>query len=450
MLYSSAIPNLVGHSIDGGRLRFTDMIGSGSNGIIFLAIDTTSHVANRTKYAVKCLVKGQKGTRQYELQKQEIFYHKLVSYHPNVVTLHHVVEDNFYFFLVLDYCRGGDLFSLLSQPTALRGNSILVKRIYLQILDAVEACHAVGIFHRDIKPENILCNEDGSRVYLSDFGLATRKTHSMSFGAGSVYYMSPECIGEDVGREGYSTRANDVWALGVILTSMISGHNPWRKASYTDECYKSFQRNPDFLRDMLPISAGANAILQRTFKHDPSRRVCIPRLRAMIIQLDTFFLLADEIAVSNRYVKKVAKEFLNNGVEEVMYDGSSGDQDCHLKSCREEVAFSPTAIDRINSLETVSLGESSCSDRDEIRCIPRSCPTNTITFSWEEPSDESYGHPIPKLDPHPSFSSLGVPKHVAVSLITSAGNSLSLSKRRAFTSSPGVQFFRRVAARFFV
>lgn len=87
----------------------------------------------------------------------------------------------------------------------------------------------------------------------------------------------------------YSTRANDVWALGVILTAMISGHNPWRRATCTDACYLAYLRDPDFLLKTLPISPTANSILQRIFTADSGDRITIPYLRLMILQADTFF-----------------------------------------------------------------------------------------------------------------------------------------------------------------
>ena len=62
------------------------------------------------------------------------------------------------------------------------GNDALIKQIFLQIVDATEYCHSMGIFHRDLKPENILCTRDGERICIADFGLATSERISTDFG----------------------------------------------------------------------------------------------------------------------------------------------------------------------------------------------------------------------------------------------------------------------------
>ncbi len=119
-----------------------------------------------------------------------------------------------------------------------------------------------------------------------------------------------ECIGEDyICRTAYDTRANDIWALGVILLTMITGHNPWNTASWSDPCYVAYRRNPNFLRDMLPISESANYILFAIFRRERDGRVTLPALRHAVRTADTFFMGPMDIIHGSAYLRDVARSY---------------------------------------------------------------------------------------------------------------------------------------------
>ena len=129
-------------------------------------------------------VKGHNSHRQ-------VYGHGLERvHHPNVITLRHVIVEDHYVFLVMDYHSGGDLFGAITNKGVYVNNDRAVKRTFLQLIDAVERCHDLGVSHRDLKPENILCSPDYDQVFLGDFGLATQEEVCSSFGCGSSYYMS--------------------------------------------------------------------------------------------------------------------------------------------------------------------------------------------------------------------------------------------------------------------
>ncbi|KAF8663401.1 hypothetical protein AX16_000973 [Volvariella volvacea WC 439] len=287
------MPDLRGRLIDDGRLLLLDTLGSGAYGRVYRALDKSSPSGGKHYYAVKCLYRPEPGSYQAEFQSREFANHKRVADHPNVITLHKVVFDRNYVYVILDLCDGGDLFSAITEKQMFHNNDRLVKTAFTQLIDAVQYCHDRGVFHRDIKPENVLCSEDGAHIWLADFGLSTRNHVSKDLGCGSSYYMSPECIGKELALGRYSTRHSDIWSLGVILTNMISGRNPWRYATTQDDCFSAFVNNRNFLRQVLPISMGANEILKRVFRLNPLTRISLPDLRQETLDLDTFFLTSD-------------------------------------------------------------------------------------------------------------------------------------------------------------
>jgi serine/threonine protein kinase len=117
--------------------------------------------------------------------------HRLASAHPNVVTLHKVVEEERYTYIVLDYAPSADLFTQILNGRQYLGSDEAIRHVFLQLLDAMEYCHSLGIYHRDLKPENVLCYDDGLTVAITDFGLATTDKMSMEWRTGSIYHMSP-------------------------------------------------------------------------------------------------------------------------------------------------------------------------------------------------------------------------------------------------------------------
>jgi serine/threonine protein kinase len=188
---ASPIHPPVGTLIDGGSLELVEVLGVGGYGVVYRAVDTR-HMTNPKSYAVKCLVtSGHQTLRQRQIHIREIALHQIASAHPGVVTLHRIVEQFNHTYIIMDYAPDHDLFTQILHSCRYLGDDGLIKDVFLQLLDAVEYCHTLGIYHRDLKPENILCFDDGLRVSITDFGLATTEKDSDEFRTGSVYHMSP-------------------------------------------------------------------------------------------------------------------------------------------------------------------------------------------------------------------------------------------------------------------
>jgi serine/threonine protein kinase len=199
-----------------------------------------------------------------------------------------IIDDPDCIYVILEYCPEGDLFFNITECGQYVGKDELAKKVFLQILDAVEHCHSLGIFHRDLKPENILVSDHGETVKLADFGLATAQPTSEDYGCGSTFYMSPECLDHSSKRPYYYCAPNDVWSLGVVLVNLTCGRNPWKQASQEDSTYRAFTRSPGFLKTILPLSDELNDILGRIFTPNPEQRITLPELKARILSCSRF------------------------------------------------------------------------------------------------------------------------------------------------------------------
>ncbi|KAF9970345.1 hypothetical protein BGZ65_011202, partial [Modicella reniformis] len=180
-----SIPKRIPRSIDNGSLVLQEMLGVGAYGSVCRALQ----VHTGQKRAVKCLNNMGLNSRQRAFQTQEADLHALVSGHPNIITLHKVLEEDDCLYMVLDCGVEGDLFYTITERGGYVGNDKAIKSVFGQIVSAVMHCHSKGVYHRDLKPENIIMF--GTTVKLADFGLATAEPISTDFGCGSTFYLSP-------------------------------------------------------------------------------------------------------------------------------------------------------------------------------------------------------------------------------------------------------------------
>ncbi|OCB90841.1 kinase-like protein [Sanghuangporus baumii] len=285
-----------GHS----RIRLTKAIGRGTWSTVYQG----ESVSDPSKTcAVKCMAMCNMDPHQQDTVSREVELHAICAdASPHVLRIHDVIEDSKgHLFIITDLCEKRTLLDYINDGEFI-DNDERIRETFVQILDAVEACHGQGIYHRDLKPENILFQDGGKKVILGDFGFATRKKTTEQFCLGTRPYMSPEVLGGfGVKLKRYSSPRADIWALGVIFMALIASCPPWSEASaeakdyrYPDECitddrflaYALFE--PDYLYNAFPISRDTNEILKSIFTLEPRRRTSITDLRTRILNVKTF------------------------------------------------------------------------------------------------------------------------------------------------------------------
>lgn len=170
-----------------GRCLLFSLPGAGAAGSVYQAVDTT--LEDSPTFAIKCIPQS-RSTELLSQQTAGIVNHNAVVWCPHVMMLCDIIEEDRYFFLVLPLCEM-DMFRAIWEEKVYWRNDGLIKKAFVEILDGVLACHEKGVFHRDLKPENIMCDADGMRIEIGDFGLSTNHRLCGDHRCGTTSYMSP-------------------------------------------------------------------------------------------------------------------------------------------------------------------------------------------------------------------------------------------------------------------
>ncbi|KAI0753798.1 kinase-like domain-containing protein [Fomes fomentarius] len=282
------LPNLAG-VVFHKRYQLTTLLGSGSYGVVYKAVDLEGTPGDRER-AVKLVSKRGRNSSWCESFRSEMAIHKLASEHPNVITLHDAYEDDEWFVFVMDCCGGGDLSTYIETHGPYRDETRL-RNAFLTLVDTVDWLHSKKIYHRDLKPHNILVSEDGTQLFVADFGLASEDT-AYDQPCGTLGYMPPECLKAE-GRYFRSGAQSDTWALGLIFVVMLSGNLPWLRATPDNAVYVYFVENPRFLMDSLPISEGTNRLIRRMLRANTRIRARLPQVRIWVTEIETFYRTVD-------------------------------------------------------------------------------------------------------------------------------------------------------------
>jgi serine/threonine protein kinase len=337
-----------------------------------------------------------------------------------------IVDDPDCTYVILEYCPEGDLFYNITECGQYVGKDELAKRVFLQLLDAVEHCHNLGIYHRDLKPENILVSDLGETVKLADFGLATSSDRSEDYGCGSTFYMSPECLDHSSRKPWYFCAPNDVWSLGVILVNLTCGRNPWKQASFEDSTYRTYVGSQGFLKTILPLSDELDDILGRIFAPDPNQRITVPELRARILACSKFteqqqppaaLLALPTTPASPEHTTYVdLDESAVDDLEDYEFDAPSSpasaddDQEDYDYDTPMSPASSDSSDESDRLSDTGSLA-SSCSSLDDLEVVdfsqfireavtPPPHPVEETPTICDEPEERgSFVHQLPDPDP---------------------------------------------------
>lgn len=190
-------------------------IGEGGFSRIRIATDELGR-----EYACK-IVSKLFGSEVHTMIEREIEIHSKLKY-PTICRWYDVVQDSLNYYIIMELCKGSSLYDFIARNGKVEEDSARI--IFRGLCEAVGHIHSLRIAHRDIKPENIVV-DDSLHVKLIDFGLSEMCAGLSTSTSGSCSYQSPEILN---GLACDSMKA-DMWALGVVLYTMVIGHLPWTR-----------------------------------------------------------------------------------------------------------------------------------------------------------------------------------------------------------------------------
>nr|XP_014434719.1 ribosomal protein S6 kinase alpha-2 isoform X1 [Pelodiscus sinensis] len=248
---------------DPSQFELLKVLGQGSYGKVFLVRKIKGSDAGQL-YAMKVLKKATLKVRDRVRSKMERDILAEVN-HPFIVKLHYAFQTEGKLYLILDFLRGGDLFTRLSKEVMFTEEDV---KFYLaELALALDHLHSLGIIYRDLKPENILLDEEG-HIKITDFGLSKEAIdhdkRAYSF-CGTIEYMAPEVVN----RRGH-TQSADWWSFGVLMFEMLTGSLPFQGKDRKETMaliLKAKLGMPQFL------STEAQSLLRALFKRNPSNRL---------------------------------------------------------------------------------------------------------------------------------------------------------------------------------
>ncbi|KAM3131260.1 hypothetical protein pb186bvf_016578 [Paramecium bursaria] len=252
---------------DGSISEFYDVkqtLGEGAFGCVKLVI----HKQTQTKRAMKQMNKSGIIVENQKQLFSELDILKTLD-HPNIIKIHELFQDQYHYYLITEFCEGGELFDRLSAERVFTEKN--AAEYMKQLLSAVSYCHEKGIVHRDIKLENLLLESkrNDANLKVIDFG-TSRKVNSdekMDMKIGTIYYIAPEVL-----KQSYDNKC-DVWSCGVILYILLCGYPPFNGDDMTIK-KKILEGKCEFDdQEWKNISQDAKSLILKMLTPDPKNRI---------------------------------------------------------------------------------------------------------------------------------------------------------------------------------
>ena len=238
-----------------------EKLGEGSFGTVYKVIQRKTNYLRAVKAIKKKYVEKNEFLNEIELLK--------TVDHPHIIKIFDCYYDKTFYYLIEEYCSGGDLFDYIQKEHYFTEKKASI--IFTQILSAVNHLHKKNIIHRDLKPENIVFIKTKNKdifIKLIDFGASIiYKGKNLTQELGTIYYMAPEVF-----LNNYDEKS-DIWSCGIILYTMLCGHPPYMGPNEDSIKAKILHSKLNFpSKDFRNVSIEAIEFIKKLLNYDPKKR----------------------------------------------------------------------------------------------------------------------------------------------------------------------------------
>lgn len=261
-----------------------EIIGKGAFGVV-----RVSHKTDQGKeklFAIKEFKKrANESAKKFTKRLTSEFCISSSLHHNNVIETLDLIQDaKGEYCEVMEYCAGGDLYSLILASGKLQQEEAFC--FFGQMMRGVAYLHEMGVAHRDLKPENLLLTSSGT-LKITDFGNGEcfrmaweKEAHKTRGLCGSAPYIAPEEYTDDE----FDPRAVDVWATGVIYMAMVTGRHLWRQAKGSeDEYYERYVEERKSENGFEPIQKqpkSVRKVIYAILEPSPEKRATVKDILA--------------------------------------------------------------------------------------------------------------------------------------------------------------------------
>lgn len=254
-------------------------LGAGVCGIVRLVYNRKTCESYAMKQVQKNKLMESSNEKENKVDPMRVMNEVLIMKsldHPCVIKMHNIIDNYDSVFILLELMKGGDLLSRIVGKKRL--NEQISKLYFIQMCYAVKYLHDKNITHRDLKPDNVLLatTDEETLIKVSDFGLS-KSDATMRTLCGTPLYVAPEIL--STGGRGLYTNKVDVWSLGVVLYSCLSGSLPFSDEYGTPAVDQIKKARFSFGASAWNnVSKNAKALIKLMLTVDPIKRPSIKDL----------------------------------------------------------------------------------------------------------------------------------------------------------------------------